>query len=604
MALLQVKTRFSLVSAILSAALLLCGCASSGSAASQDALDVGASRLAQVSSSSGSSAGKSSFGGEGSSASRGGTALAVPSSEQLRRTQLDAAAVSFLERGTPDGIRAAVERIMADSAGMSDLNRSALALAAELMSALYPLENVSWTVPSVPEQDAYSRIIRAAKMGVADYSGGDGFFSLTLPALALFYAPEASLPLAEMDAALERAFALNPASVLPPWFRAEIAQRQGRLDDAAALYKQAWELDNGCYPAGFGYARSLIRAGDARLALEIARAALGRYPSSLEAMRLCAEAHIELGNWQEAEPYITRALQADPSNTAFLLLRARILVERKEYLSANTLLDAFGTVNRTDRNYLLLKARIAREWNRNSAQAAPFLQDALRLYPDDEAVLLASAEICYESGMSLAGMTGRDLVTRVLEKSPNREGALALLVSDYIDSFEWRDAVSTAERFAAASPGDTSSLLLARAYSGSGQTGRALSIMQSLYAANPSDEEIADLYLETLVDSGDFSQARRIIDSMMAQASPSMQSKLYYHLSRLQTDPDQELSALRSSLLTDPRNSNALFAMYAWYFRTGEYRRAQYYLKQVAAINPQNREYARLLSELDALLAQ
>ncbi len=602
------RGRFSLLlpilAGIIALLLLFSGCASSGAAVAESAPDSGRSDAAAEHSDSGETPEESLLGAEELSGAQGGTALAVPSSEQLRRNQLDSVAVSFLELGSPEGIRAAVERIRADSAGMSDLNRSALTLAAELMSALYPLERVDWTVPSVPEQDAYSRIIRAAKMGIADYSGGEGFFPLTLPALSLFYAPDASLPLDEMDSALERASALNPASVLPPWFRAEIAKRQNRLDDAAAFYRQAWELDSGCYPAGFGYAEALIRAGDAQSALNIVRAVLERYPSSLEAMRLCAESYTALGDWQAAEPYVMTALQSDPSNTDFLLLRARILVERKDYLSANTLLDAFSTVNRTNRDYLLLKARIGREWNRNTASTVSFLQDALRLYPDDEAVLLFSAEVCYESGMTLNGMTGRDLVTRILASNPNSEEALVLLVNDYIGAFEWQEAVAAAERFAASSPGELSSLLLARAYSGSGQTGRALSIMRTIYSADPDNEEIADLYLEVLIDSGDFSQARRIIDSMMPQASPSLQSRLYYHLSRLQTDPEQELSSLRSSLLTDPRNSNALFAMYAWYFRMGEYRRAQYYLKQVAAINPQNREYARLLSELDALLGQ
>ena len=525
----------------------------------------------------------------------------MPSSDELRRSQLDEAALASLELGTPDGIRAAVSRI-SYSAGMSDLNRLILFLAAELMAVLYPLDRVTWDVPSVPDQDTYARIIRAAKQGIADFSGGEGFFPLVLPALALFYATEASLPLDQMDSALARANGINPSSALPPWFRAEIAKRQGRQDDAAAFYRKAWALGGGgCYPAGLSYADSLIRAGDARSCLDIARAVLARYPSSLEAMRLCAESYAALGEWSNAEPYITSGLRADPSNADLLLLRARLLVERKEYLSASALLDSIAASSRTSKDYLLLKARIGREWNRNTASAAFYLQDALRLYPDDEAVQLAAAQVCYESGMTLNGKTGRDLVLQALERNPYNGEALSLLVADYISAFEWEAAVATAELFAASAPGDRSSLLLARAYSGSGQTGRALSIMRGLYSDNPSDEEIADIYLEALIDSGDSAQARRIIDSMMPNASPSMQSRLYYHLSRLQTDPAQELSALRSSLLTDPRNSSALFAMYAWYFRMGDYRRAQYYLKQVAAINPQNREYARLLSELEGM---
>lgn len=545
-----------------------------------------------------------SSGAGASSGSQGGTVLSVPSSEQLRRGQLNEGVLFSLEIGSPDSIRLAVDKISADSRGMSDLNRSALAMAGELMKVLYPLETVTWNIPSVPEQDVYARIIRSAKMGVPDYSGGENFFALTLPALSLFYAPEASLPLEEIDNALLRASMLNSQSVLPPWFRAVIAGREGRQTDALEFYKQAWELDSGCYPAGFGYAAALIGQGDGETALRTAQTLLRRYPSSAEAMGLCADANAALGNWQAAEPYVLSALQLEPGNTRFLLLRARILVEQKDYLKANSLLDAFSTVNRTDKDYLLLKARISREWNKSPASAISFMQEAQRMYPDNADVMLASAEICYESGMTINGKNGRDFVLQVLEKNPDQIQALSLLVNDYINAFDWQNAVASAERFSRVSPGVESSLLLAKAYSGSGQTGKALTIARNLYSNDPSNEEVADLYIESLVDSGDTPQARRVIDSLMASASPSLQSKLYYHLSRLQTDPEMELSSLRSSLLTDPRNSKALFAMYAWYYRTGEYRRAQYYLKQVAAINPLNREYSRLLAELDSLLGQ
>lgn len=576
-----------------SACFLFLSCASSPEPKASSPASDGAVNEAPASSDAGTSSGN-----------QGGTVLDVPSSEQLRRGQLNEGVLFSLEIGSPDSIRLAVDKINADSRGMSDLNRSALAMAGEMMKILYPLETVSWNIPSVPEQDVYARIIRSAKMGVTDYSGGEDFFALVLPALVLFYAPEATLRLDEMDSALEKASGLNSRSVLPPWFRAVIAEREGRKADALEFYRQAWELESGCYPAGFGYAAALIEQGDGETALSTAQTLLRRYPSSVEAIGLCAEANIVMGNWQAAEPYVLSALQIEPGNSRLLLLRARILVEQKDYLRANSLLDAFSTVNRTDRDYLLLKARIGREWNKSPASAISFMQEAQRLYPEDEAVMLASAEICYESGMTINGKNGRDFVLKVLEKNSEQRQALSLLVNDYINAFDWQKAVSSAEKFAQVSPGAESSLLLAKAYSGSGQTGKALVIARNLYSSDPSNEEAVDLYIESLVDSGDSPQARRVIDSLMSSASPSLQSKLYYHLSRLQTDPEMELSSLRSSLLTDPRNSKALFAMYAWYYRTGEYRRAQYYLKQVAAINPLNREYTRLLDELDSLLGQ
>lgn len=537
-----------------------------------------------------------------SSPSQEGTIISALPDEQMLKSKLDSEAAFFLELGSPEGIRKAVEKIRVDPSGMSELNRSALALASELMKALYPLEKITWNVPSVQDQNIYARIIRAAKSGIADYSGGNDFFALTLPALSLFYTHSDSLPLKEMDLALERAFAINPKSVLPLWFRAKIAARQNRSGDAYELYRKAWELDKSCYPAGVGLAEALIRMGNNSLALNTALAILERYPSYVEAMRVCAQAYAATGNWQAAEAYVSQALKIEPNRSDILLLRAQILVEKKSYMEANAILDTSTYVNSTDRDYLLLKARIALEWSKNTAQAASFLESALNLYPRDEAILLIAAKTCYEKEITLNGMDGRALAMQIIRQNPNNSEVLTLLANDYIDSLEWQNALSTAERLYSVSQNETSSLILARAYAYSGQSSRAMSIMRPLYVSNPNNEEIADLYIKTLIDTGDSSGARRIIDSLMEGASPSLKSKLYYHLSRLQSDPEQELSFLRSSLLSDPRNGDALFAMFSWYFREGEYHRAHYYLKQAVSVNSHNREYARRLSELDAML--
>jgi hypothetical protein len=62
------------------------------------------------------------------------------------------------------------------------------------------------------------------------------------------------------------------------------------------------------------------------------------------------------------------------------------------------------------------------------------------------------------------------------------------------------------------------------------------------------------------------------------------------------------MNDLRSSLFEDPRNLNALLAIFEIYHRRRDERRAVYYLKQALAIAPDNpqlkryeRDYAGLL---------
>jgi Tfp pilus assembly protein PilF len=90
----------------------------------------------------------------------------------------------------------------------------------------------------------------------------------------------------------------------------------------------------------------------------------------------------------------------------------------------------------------------------------------------------------------------------------------------------------------------------------------------------------------------------------MPDAAPSLKSVLHYYESRLSADTETRLSALRSSLLADPRNKQSLFAMYELYLDRKDYRKAQYYLKQVIALDPANPAYLRLQTKLDEMLAR
>lgn len=534
-----------------------------------------------------------------------GTPLAVPTKEQLKKNNMDSAVLGYLETGSPDSIRMAVERINADSRGMTDANRIGLAVAGELMKTLYPAEPMNWSIPAVPETGSYIAAIRSAQMGVYDYNtGSNDFFSLVLPSLVLLISTTPGEYYTDAQVSLQKAASLNNKSVLPPYFLALIAERQGKISVADDFYKNAWNLDSSCYPAGIGYIQSLIRKGNGTAALDVSRILVSRYPDSVRFLQLCAESAFAMKDWNAADPYVLKVLKLEPANTTFLLMRARILVERKEYLKANSLIDAFGTTNRTDKNYLLLRSRVVREWNKNLVMATSILQEAQQLYPEDIDVLLSSAEVCYQASQTINSLSGRDFVTQVLKKDPANKTALSLLVSDYINGGEWQNAVKNGEQLVSMYPGDDSRALLLRSYLGSLQVERAVTLAKTLYSVpNPADE-IVSLYLQALVESGDFRTASGVISARMNDSSSSFKSVLYYYESRLTSDSDRKLSSLRSSLLADPRNTLGLFAMYQWYLDKADYRKAQYYLKQVIALDPANKKYTQLLANLDSLLAR
>lgn len=83
-----------------------------------------------------------------------------------------------------------------------------------------------------------------------------------------------------------------------------------------------------------------------------------------------------------------------------------------------------------------------------------------------------------------------------------------------------------------------------------------------------------------------------------------MKSFLYYQRSFFGATEDEILGDLRSSLTANPRNRDALFRLYKIYYAKKDWRRAQYYLKQVVALDPLNTEVLRLNSELNSLLGK
>ena len=58
--------------------------------------------------------------------------------------------------------------------------------------------------------------------------------------------------------------------------------------------------------------------------------------------------------YDDAEVYVARVLQQTPNDLSFLLFRAKIFVEKKDYIHATTLLDMYARQNDDDLEYLLL----------------------------------------------------------------------------------------------------------------------------------------------------------------------------------------------------------------------------------------------------------
>ena len=122
-----------------------------------------------------------------------------------------------------------------------------------------------------------------------------------------------------------------------------------------------------------------------------------------------------------------------------------------------------------------------------------------------------------------------------------------------------------------------------------------------MYDKNRQDENAQIAYIKTLAANGQQNAASSLIASLLTSSSSKMKSFLYYQRSFFSSNEDAVLSDLRSSLTANPRNKDSLYRLYQIYYGKKDWRRSQYYLKQVVALDPSNTQYLTLNAELDSL---
>ncbi|UTC68497.1 MULTISPECIES: tetratricopeptide repeat protein [unclassified Treponema] len=539
-----------------------------------------------------------------------GTILSLPGKDELAEKRLDSNLAALIEKGSPASLKEAVLFIQNDSKGLTSENKLYLKIIADIMYLAYPLETNGIKPPISNEDEPYLRALREVKSGLYPASTKkDGFLNLIIPALVLTYDDFSETLLTpyadDIESRLISAQKSNPKSVLVYYLLGLFKEKTNKLTEAVKLYQKAWQIDSSCYPAGFKYGHFAAEAGDGNEALKIADTLNSAYTENTEVKLLYAQAHIAKKDLNNASDNIVSVLKKEPENISALLLRIRILIEQKEYLKANALLDAYSTKNKTAKNYLLYRARVTREWNKNLIRASEFLTEAYKYYPEDFNVLLSCAEICFEASTKIDNKPADFFIRKVLGAYPDNAAALALLVKNDINNGNWKQAVESAEDLTAKYPSNANKEILLTAYLGGGQSAKALNLAKQLYSNTKNHSNaFINLYIETLYAAKDYQSIKQIINQKMKGADSELKSILYYYNAKLeQGNPSEYLNFLQSSLLSNPRNKNSLFAMYEWYLKNKDYKKAKYYLGQVLALDPSNKNVINLSENLNKLLA-
>lgn len=506
-----------------------------------------------------------------------------------------------MEIGSPASIQRAASKIRNPS---TQPEKVILAVASSLMSIVWPSQRNNIAMPPDIEANAYTAAIESAKMGIYDVNtGSSDFFTIVLPSLVLLTSQGNGDYYSQSQAALEEGLRIRPDSVLVHYLLGCLYQRTGDWAAAQNMFRKAADLDENCFETNYAFAETCFQQKKYQESQETATRLLELYPGNVKLLKLLAQLASRTGDYAVAENYINQVLQQEPDNSQFILLRVEVLMDQGNYVKAVPLLDVYSRVDKVSKDYLLLRSRIQYEWNKNTAAASATAEQALELYPDDTDVVLAAAHLATITGNRVKGKTAGELAEEILAQDSNNEDAIFIRAEDAIVRRDWNVAYTNSSRLMElGNPSLSQRLIHVRSCLGVGRVGEAQREISTLYSQHTDSDEVKEMYIRVLAAAGSRGEVRSLIASLLPSASNQLKSFLYYQRSLLATNDTDKLADLRQSLTANPRNSDSLFELYSYYFDRKDYRKAQYYLKQVVALNANDEEMLLLNAQLEALL--
>ena len=507
-----------------------------------------------------------------------------------------------VEIGSPEALRSAYAKLKKPSVEYAENENVLLFCIEEIARVVWPSMDFSAGEPRISQRNAYVGAIESARNGIYDTSmSGSDFLSRALPSLVLCGNSGRSDYFERAKQDLLAALEINSKSVLANYLLGILFVNMKKEEEAVEHFKAA-AGGTSAFEVDFRLAsalNALSRYGESQTIIDRLIVA---QPSNLRLLKLAAQNSFDRGNYASAERYAMLILTQNPADLEMVLFRAKVFVQTGEYLKSASLLDVYAKSNPNSKEYLVLRARIQKEWNRNSTAAIATMEKALALYPNDSEVVLYAASLAGETGKNIGGRSGAQLSSQILSDDPENPEALSFLIQNLADEEKWADAYAASKKLIEKNSSVQTISTHVKICLALGYLDEAWKSASSLYEKNPNDETAIQSYVDAMVRTGRTAQASRFINSMLDSAQSAMKSFLYYQRSFLVSGETAQLSDLRSAVIANPRNFDALFRMYEIYFQKKDYRKAQYYLRQVIALNPGNENFARLNSELDKLI--
>lgn len=527
----------------------------------------------------------------------------LPSKKRTYFYKVDEQIIGLIEEGSPESLKNAVLQLRQNSINLDESEKVLIYVATEIMKKAYPSEQISWDSVAVENNNPYVGALESVEQGVFDLSTGNvDYLAVVLPALVITRNQVAKEDYDNCQKSLEIALSQNADSTLANYLMALLKSKQGNIIEAESYLEKAYNKSPETDDVALAYANILRLNGKLTNATSVLEKVRNEN-TTLAILKQNAYIAFDAKDYNKAELYVARVLQQTPNDLEFVLFRAKILIEKNDYIHAVSLLDMYARHESSAIDYLILRAKVQLDWSKNTAAATETVEKALQLYPDNKDALMFAARISAITDSPVAGKYADELAGLVLQNSPYNEEAMYYALEGLAQRENWKDAYDISQKLIS-SNNVTPEFIEKYIYIciKMNKSAEAYDYAKKYYDANPENETLMQAYVYAYCEVGNRDSVMKYIGDLLNTVSPKMKSYLYYRRSFLQKTEDNIFADLRSSLISNPRNSDSLFRLYEMYFDKQDYRKAQYYLRQVVAINPNDNSVKQLNDALTKLI--
>lgn len=527
----------------------------------------------------------------------------LPSKKRTYFYKIDENILKLIEEGSPSSIKEGVFLIRQNASSLEDNEKVLVEVATNIMKVVYPSQPITWESFSVSADNPYIGALNSVEQGIFDQSTGNvDFLSIVLPTLIITKKNVSPQNFPACENSLKMALSVNKESTLANYLMGILKSKQNKTIEAEYYLQKAYTQSDKNEDIAIDYAQTLRLNGKLTQATTVL-SEISSDNSALAILKQNAYIAFDSKDLPNAELYVAKVLQQTPNDLEFVLFRAKILIEKKDYIHAVSLLDMYARHDNSSIEYLIMRAKVQLDWSKNTAAATETVEKALQLYPENIDALMFAAKISSITDSPVAGKYADELAAMVLKSQGENTEAMIYALDGLTQRENWSEAYQISKKLINAD--DVTPETVEKYVSiciAMNKGAEAYDVAKRFYDKSPNDEVLLQSYIKAYCEVGSTDAVLKYINSLMNNASPKMKSYLYYRRSYLQHTEENILADLRSSLISNPRNSDALFRLYEVYFGKKDYRKAQYYLRQVVAINPNDNSMKKLNEALTKLI--